>query len=52
MGTHSRLIVPAILAAALVSGNLVSQSQPNRERPNPQLAARPLNARVESLLKK
>lgn len=49
MVTGLRHTLPALLVTSLFSATLVAQGRPT---PNPQLAARPLNARVESLLKK
>ena len=49
MVTCLRDTLPALVVAALISTALSAQSRPN---PNPQLAAKPLNTRVESLLKK
>ena len=57
----SRHTLPALLFTALISLNLFAQKpgpdksnagKPNEDKPNPQLAAKPLNARVEALLKK
>ena len=44
-----RHALPALFIAALISSSLIAQGRPT---PNPQLAAKGLNTRVESLLKK
>ena len=49
MFTHPRQTIAALLFTALIPVPLVAQEKPT---PNPQLAAKPLNARVEALLKK
>src|SRR3954452_9120009 len=49
MLTYARQALAAFLFAALISFTLVAQERPT---PNSQLAAKPLNARVEALLKK
>src|SRR6266581_2506993 len=50
MVTNPRHILAALLFAALIPAGAVAQYK--TEKPNPQLAAKPLNERVESLLKK
>src|SRR5206468_4960519 len=49
MLTYARQTLAALLFTALISVPLVAQEKPT---PNPQLAGKPLNARVEALLKK
>src|SRR3954468_24915495 len=48
----SRHYLPALLFAALIPSIAVAQQKLAPDKPNPQLAAKALNERVESLLKK